>query len=292
MTSRTTHTVLAVLAFGITPVAAQSRIPTLWERVGTLPIDEASGVAVSRAFPGILWVHNDSGDEPRFFAVRLDGSLVATYDVRGARAVDWEDMAIGPCPWDVTRTCLVLGDIGDNGEERTRVILYFVEEPDPTVPGDSARAVGPARAVRVRYADRPHDAEALTVDPEGNLSIVTKGRTGPIVRYPIPRDALLADSLVAAPRDTLALVPQRMLGRWVTAAAIRRDGLAAVIKTYTEVFIYRIESERWIPDGPACFLGAREPQGEAVDYLDDTTLVLVSERSSGEPAIHRARCSL
>ena len=290
MACRRLVTILAVLALIPTPLAAQTRSPTLWERVGTLPIDEASGVAVSRAFPGILWVHNDSGDESRVYAVRVDGALVATFDVQGARARDWEDMALGPCPWDLRRSCLIIGDIGDNAEDRTRVVLYFVEEPDPTLPGDSARSVGPARAVRVRYADRPHDAEGLAVDPAGNVHIVTKGRTGPILRYAISREALLADSLVAVPRDTLAIVPQRMLFRWVTAAAIRPDGLAAVVKTYTEIYLYRIEGGRWVLDGPACYVGPREPQGEAIDFIDDTTFILLSERSSGEPTMFRARC--
>ena len=281
---------LAVLALLASPAAAQTRSPSLWERTGTLPIDEASGVAVSRAHPGILWVHNDSGDRPRVFAVRLDGSLVATFDVRGARAVDWEDLALGPCPWNVTRTCLIIGDIGDNREQRTRVVLYFVEEPDPTVPGDSARVVGPARAVRVRYADGAHDAEALTVDPAGNVSIVTKGRAGPILRYSIARGALGSDSLVVAARDTMDIVPQRMLGRWVTGAAIRPDGQRAVVRTYSEIFLYRIEGDRWIPDGASCFIGIREPQGEAIDFIGDTTFVMISERASGEPMIHRLEC--
>lgn len=290
MPSRVPPALLAVATLLAAPLAAQSRVPTHWERVGTLPIDEASGVAASRAYLGILWVHNDSGDEPRVFAVRHDGTLVATFDVLGARAVDWEDLSLGPCPWDLGRTCLVLGDIGDNAEQRVRVVLYFVEEPDPTAPGDSARTIGPARAVRVRYADRPHDAEALALAPDGSVTIVTKGRTGPILRYVIPRDSLLADSVVAVPGDTLGITPQRMLGRWVTAGSIRPDGQAAVIKTYTEIFFYRVDGGRWVPDGSACFLGPREAQGEAVDWLDDTTLVLASERSAGEPAIHVTRC--
>ena len=272
------------------PGAAQSRIPSHWERVGTLPIDEASGIATSRQYPGIFWVHNDSGDLPRVFAVRQTGDLVATFDIQGARAVDWEDLSLGPCPWDLTRTCLILGDIGDNSETRTRVILYFVEEPDPTTPGDSVRTIGPARSIRVRYDDRPHDAEGLAVDPQGNVSIVTKGRTGPILRYVLTRAELMADSAVAVPRDTLAMVPQRMLGRWVTAASVHPDGRRAVVKTYTEIFYFRIEAGRWIPDGQPCFIGPREAQGEAIDFLADELLILASERAGGEPTIHLTRC--
>src|SRR2546425_6370951 len=31
---------------------------------------ESSGVAVSRAYPGVLWTHNDSGDRPYLYTTR------------------------------------------------------------------------------------------------------------------------------------------------------------------------------------------------------------------------------
>ena len=40
------------------------------------PLNELSGIARSRAYPGIWWVHNDSGDEPRLFAIDAGGKLV------------------------------------------------------------------------------------------------------------------------------------------------------------------------------------------------------------------------
>jgi hypothetical protein len=64
---------------------------------GTVQTDEASelsGLAASRSRPRVLWTHNDSGDRPRVFALRPDGSLLADLGVPGAEAVDWEDIAI------------------------------------------------------------------------------------------------------------------------------------------------------------------------------------------------------
>jgi hypothetical protein len=40
------------------------------------PIDEMSGIARSRTYEGVYWVHNDSGDRARIFPIRLDGSVV------------------------------------------------------------------------------------------------------------------------------------------------------------------------------------------------------------------------
>ncbi len=59
----------------------------------------ASGLAVSRTQPGVLWAHNDSGDAPMLYAIDLKGT--APGEGRGARTpwrIDWEDIAAGPCP--------------------------------------------------------------------------------------------------------------------------------------------------------------------------------------------------
>src|SRR3982751_4845835 len=50
---------------------------------------EASGVAVSRRTPGVLWVLNDSG-EPVVTAVDADGGVKGRVVVAGAAVRDWE----------------------------------------------------------------------------------------------------------------------------------------------------------------------------------------------------------
>src|SRR5687768_14079224 len=83
------------------PVRAQDSLPSLMERTGAIRsnrLREASGAAVSRRYPGVLWTHNDSGDKPLIYAVSMSGELLATYRVPGAKAVDWEDVALARCP--------------------------------------------------------------------------------------------------------------------------------------------------------------------------------------------------
>ena len=62
-------------------------------QVAMLPVflDEASGLAQSRTNPGVFWVHNDSGDEPRVYAVSRSGALLGSYTLSGATAIDWEE---------------------------------------------------------------------------------------------------------------------------------------------------------------------------------------------------------
>jgi len=290
---------LAASAIWPAPAAGQDLTPTAFRQTGRLVpsgITESSGVAVSRRHAGVLWTHNDSGDGPFIYAVDSTGARLATFRVTGARAIDWEDIAFGPCPGIWAGSCLYVGDIGDNAERRGSVALYVFPEPDPApgrVPSDSAQATAPALALRVKYLDGAHDAEALLVTPDTTAWIITKGRSGPILRYRLQRAQLLADSIATVPFDTLsAIVPMRMLGRWVTGAAISPDATRIAVRTYTEVYFFRRGvSGSWSADGPPCWLGPREAQGEGIDFLDDSTEVLTSESGGGgDGSISMLRC--
>jgi hypothetical protein len=222
----------------------------------------------------------------------LEGRLVVRLVVRGARAVDWEDLALGACP-DARGDCLYIADTGDNRERRAFVSVYIVREPD--LAGAAGRAqmeVGRAGEVRVVYPDGPRDVEALWVTPEGALELVSKGLSGQVIRYRITPQALASGAARSQTVDTLPITPERILGRLVTGAAISPDGRRVVVRTYTELYFFRRTPGGGLePEGPPCWLGTREPQGEGVDFLDGDTLVLTSEAYMGlDGAIHRVRC--
>ena len=288
-----------VAFLGLTHTAlAQQRTPSLVERTGSLrspPITESSGVAVSRRHPGVLWTHNDSGDGPMLYATNLAGDDLGRYLVPGATNYDWEDIALAPCP-EPGRDCLYIADTGDNNRRRRTVAIYVVAEPGtpprPAADDEPARVTARARAVRVKYPDGAHDVEAMWVEPDGSIQLVTKGTYGPMLRYLVARAALDHDTATAEPLERLATVPQRALGRMVIAAAISPNGQRVVIRTYTELFFFRRGQDRRLSDdGPPCWLGTLEPQGEGVAFLDDSTLVLTSEGVLGQPGpIHRVKC--
>jgi hypothetical protein len=126
---------------------------------------ELSGIAASRCNPGVLYVHNDSGDAPRVYAINEKARVLGSCTIRGATARDWEDIAVGPGP-EPNQSCVYIGDIGDNAAKRPEVIVYRVPEPriDATVPFGSI-TTGPADALRLTYPDGPRDTETLLVDP-------------------------------------------------------------------------------------------------------------------------------
>jgi hypothetical protein len=277
--------------FPAQPLAAQVPRPQSVETIGVLrtPITESSGVAVSRQHPGILWTHNDSGDGPFLYAVTMDGTLLARFEVRNAAAVDWEDVALGPCPRS-DDPCLYVGDTGDNLQQRRSVHIYVVPEPrtlSTDAPGDR---ILEARDIRLRYEDGRHDVEALAITSKGDLLLATKGRTGPITLYRVMRDDLEAHSLRLAPWLTLDAAHQRAVGRQVTGAAVSPDGRHLVIRTYAEILFFALDRDGATPLG-GCWLGGWE-QGEAVDFLDDSTLVLTSESAFGRHGrISKVRCT-
>lgn len=287
----------AALSLAGIPLAAQNRTPTLLERTGQFaaePISESSGVAVSRQHAGVLWTHNDSGHGPHLYAVDITGQILATFEVAGAESVDWEDIAVGQCPRAPHRDCLYIGDIGDNRGVRERVVIYVIPEPDPAAGSpDSMTPTARAGALAIRYTTGPDDAEALIVTPEGDAVIVTKGRSGRVLRFVLSREAFFEDSVTIAPRDILPIRPMAVLGRLVTGASVSPSGRRVVVRTYTELYFYRREpGEIWRQDGRACWLGPAEPQGEAVDFLDEETVVLTSEAGMGGTGpIHRVRCN-
>src|SRR6478736_9611993 len=57
-------------------------------------LTEISGIHVGVRNSGVWWVHNDSGDTARVFALDATGAVRGTYSLAGASAVDWEDMTV------------------------------------------------------------------------------------------------------------------------------------------------------------------------------------------------------
>ncbi len=158
-------------------VPAQTPTARIIAQLEDTRVNESSGVVGSRAHRGIYWTHNDSGAGPVLYGFDLEGRARGHWKVTGADAVDWEDIAIGPGPRR-GRWYLYIGDIGDNQRRREQVVVYRVEEPRPAA-CESGCATGAATAIRLRYPDGPHNAEALLIHPAtSELYIVTKANSG------------------------------------------------------------------------------------------------------------------
>jgi hypothetical protein len=234
-------------------------------------LPEASGIAASRRNPGVLWSHNDSG-EPVVFALDTLGRVRGRVRIVGAKVGDWEDVAVGPCP---SGTCLYLADIGDNRASRRHITVYRVREP---AVGDNVTAS--AEAFDATYPDGANDAEALfvTADRGGDVFVMTKGDTGPVVLYRYPRP-LRSGSTVRLERvATLHARPKN--NERITGASASPDGNWVVLRTNDALMFFHttdMTSGRFGDAQRFDLKQLREPQGEGVALLADGTVYLVGE---------------
>jgi hypothetical protein len=188
---------------------------------------EISGLVASPTQPGVLWAHNDSGDRGRIFALRRDGSLIASLDVPGAEATDWEDIAVGP------GSDLLLGDIGDNNAVRKDIDIYRVREPRLA---EGLGVTAAATRLRLTYPDGAHDAETLLADRRtGEIVIVTKrldGRSGVFVGKAPARGA--SGEAVLRQAGSLRLG----FAGLATAGDVSADGRTVAVRTYTALYAW------------------------------------------------------
>lgn len=250
-------------------------------------LDELSGIVESRRREGVFFVHNDSGDSARFFAIDTNGALLAEYRLRGATADDIEDIAVGPCGADA---CLYFGDIGDNAVARTSYVIYRVREPEVTAANDPVEVTWDA--LRFRYPDGSHNAETLLVHPTtGDLYVVTKVERGLSGVYRLAAGSSDAGEAVLTRVAELTLPTSG--GVLVTGGDLHPCADRLLVRTYLRLFEYvRPEGQPFeaiFGVTPRQVPVASERQGEAVGWrANGRGYVTVSEGTGA--ALHQYGC--
>jgi hypothetical protein len=266
------------------PVATRLCTGGAPQQVGTVTdnrLTEVSGVVQSRAHPNVLWVHNDSGDTARMFAINRDGTMLREYALAGASAIDWEDVALSPGA-NGGRDSLYFGDIGDNAKARNDIVIYAVDEPDPA----TETTTSTVRTQRLLYPDGAHDAEAMFVDPATHdFFIVTKELSGASAVY------RKAGGLLAG-QPTLTKIATLNLGvaQLVTAGDISPDGSVIVLRAYGAVFVWSRREGEDIATAftrPPCNAPSpKERQGEAIGIDPDGRGYVTLSEGTPQPVWH------
>jgi hypothetical protein len=224
-------------------------------------ITESSGLATSIRHPGIVWTVNDSGDEPRLYAVDTNGATVAVLTVADVEARDWEAVAAVRGPDGVPT--LWVGDIGDNTSSWESVRVLRI--PEPAV---LTSATVTAQRYELVYDDGPADAEALLADPgSGQLYIATKRASNPGM-YALPA-ALSSDgtNVLSRVREVPPVVTD---GAWNPV-----DG-RFVLVGYVYAWLYADLGAE-----PEQLVLPPRPQGETVTWSADGRSVLVGSEGVG-----------
>jgi len=242
-------------------------------------LSEVSGMIKSPAYKDVFWVHNDSGDLARIFAVKRDGALIKEIKFEGAKNVDWEDVAIGGGN-------LFVADLGNNGNARKNLGVYVFAEPDPS----SSGWVKP-RFLPVIYPDQASfpptfmrfDCEAVFWF-KGKLHVLTKHRLpGGILPESSTNLYRLDTQFEVKPNRLKKVDSKGNMKGWVTAADMSPDGRYLAVLTHLPVASIWIFDTQGVGDKllskPVRWVELRNAkQCEAICWDGDDSLMVANEQ--------------
>ncbi|WP_442485098.1 hypothetical protein [Aeoliella sp. SH292] len=209
-------------------------------KLGVGPAAENSGIVRSRNHDNVFWMHNDSGDEPRIYAVRRDGSVYPSERypdtpgtlIGGAINCDWEDIAV------MQDGLLVVADLGNNSNARRDLVLYLLDEPEPTAGRTTFR-----KKLFVRYPEQTtypapehdfnYDCESVFTLGE-NIYLLTKHRSDTATRV------YRLNDFTEGKTHELELLERFELGGQAVAADALPDGTRLVVATYDTLWLFDV----------------------------------------------------
>lgn len=283
--------------------SAHAEICKKWEepsQIGRLPnplLHEASGLAISGRYPDRVYHINDSTNGPYIYVTDPTGKNARKLEISGFTSDDTEDLSIGPCGKE---SCVFVADTGDNDRKRKEVEIVVIKETATLAP-----KLIPSHHVRLKYPDRPHNAEAVAVHPlTGDLYIITKeGAKKPKRTLPAQVFTLKASELNSKTNeihtlthlgeiDTAHLLSHLPVKQQlVTSFSITPNGSSFLILTLGAAIEFGVDLNR-LPETSALkefvdysivSIGALEQQ-EAVDYLPSGRGFVYSTESKDSPA--------
>lgn len=244
-------------------------------------------MVASRRDPDLLWLLDDGPGTTSVVAVTTAGDLVTRVEMEGVEGRDTEAIAAGPCAADDPTPCLFIGDVGDNGAVRDRVLVHRFPEPDREATTTAVTSASYA------YPGGPADAEGLLVGGDGLPVILTKEPdTARVLAATAFADgALVQVGVLAIPPPARPLLTV-FTGLIVTGADAAPDGQRVLLRTYDHV----VELTAPDPGSPLTTLArwtaaelpvADEGQGEAIAYLADGRSYVTAGEGSGILSIVR-----
>ncbi|KAA1248201.1 PE domain-containing protein [Mycobacterium simiae] len=250
-------------------------------------LEEISGIDAGIENPNVYWVHNDSGDTARIFAIDAKtGQTLATYQLSGATARDWEDIEVARGPDG--KSYLYVGDIGDNGLSRSDVVIYRV--PEPTVTGTAANPTNDTltgvQKLRLAYPNGEKiNSESLAVDPVTHKLMVIEKTSGAVSRVFSTSDSGWGGATTWQHVATLDMAHAD--SRLVTSADFASDGSQLAVRTYRDVLLWNrvTGSSAWAPFGQQVVAGPvvqGESQGEAIAFHPDGAGYVTVSEGSGQ----------
>lgn len=272
--------------------------PRAYAHVDARPIAEMSGIVKSHDHDNVFWVHNDSGDSARIFAIDAQGrNVIPTYSkfsfygevpeegkqqwqgfpVLYADNVDWEDIAVDD-------KYLYLADMGNNSNTRRDLAIYLVSEIDPT----ASTRTAVIQRLPIVYPDqdgfpparRHFDSESLFT-ADGKLYLITKHRAPVFETAEAGAKLYRLDTEFTDKNNVLTLIDSHPEITSATGADVSPDGQTLAVLSYSTLWLFaRPESgDRWLSAPSQHFPldhGVLK-QAEAITWVDNETLLITNE---------------
>ena len=246
-------------------------------------IGEISGIALSNQNTDVLWIHNDSGDDPRLYAIKKDGRLLSSIFIANAENLDWEDLASFQLRG---KSFLLVADVGNNTVKREYFTLYIIEEPE-----FDTSSCDTAWTIQFSYPDGGRDCEAVVVDaPNGDVLLLSK-RDVPAVLYQLPLEPQKR-TVTANRLGELRTIPQptpdeieSYLDQYhaqPTAMDMRQDGSQLAVLTYRRLFLFDLNHGESLMESlnkkPQQIEFPKLEQSESMCYLAENSLLITTEK--------------
>ena len=228
------------------------------------PISEMSGMVKSKRFSDVYWLHNDSGDTARLFAVNGQGEVLFPsflsfhgqelklgkkpwpgHRINLAVNYDWEDIA-------VDKDWIYIADTGNNGNARRDLGIYVVPEFNPAMI-ESSRSI---RFYAFRYPQQEYfpakqwhyDSEALFV-LDNHIYLITKHRVaGRFSRFEKGANLYRLDNLASGEMNEAVLIDSHPGLFAITAADLSPDATQLAVLGYRQLSVFPApeSGDKWL----------------------------------------------
>lgn len=226
-------------------------------------IREASGLVASINNPGLLWTHNDSGNDAEIFLIDDTGKIKCTVHLPAIKNRDWEDIALGTGP-DSSKQYLYVAEIGDNAAVYQEKVLYRMEEPRLREGVTDTTLISNIDKIEFKLSDGSRDTEALMIDPVSKNFYIFSKRESQVNLYELTAPLSTTESMIA--EKVLEGLPFTL----IVAADISEDGTEILAKNYDNVFYWKRlpgeTIEETIKRAPETLPYSPEPQGESIAF--------------------------
>lgn len=288
---------LLLVAVGVAIAQSNSPAVKLFD-IEFSEISELSGIAKSQ-YDDAYWVHNDSGDAPRLYAIDGEGKVLIPPFLRNqyhgedaergkepypglrvelAANIDWEDITVADGN-------VYIADMGNNGNARRDLGIYVLTEPNP-------RAIYRARPLQfipVSYPDQDSyppeqwhfDSESIFV-VDGVIYVLTKHRGETIFQLDNGTNLYRLTDWQTDRINVLEKVDSHDDVFFATAADLSPDGEWLAVLGYTEIWLFPKpnDGDKWLSGEARRTNLSMLSTGiaEAISWVDNSTLLIGNER--------------